>query len=313
MASKLAVKKKLSKKRKCVILNDHKGSRAGGRAAQLQGATLEWIGWNPKVPNSKAYERFERYRGARTLEEFQSLGGLLVDLNHDVQKGFVWGATNSKRQRADVSNVLKRPAGRSLHTGPLVVACLGDSNTKARGSESWPEQLQQLLAASAGPGAYRVRAFGVGGSHAAATSGSGVRHYQALPKCSQALACCADVYVVMLGTNDAWHLKGDPHGVAGGLSDLLEALSLQRPASSHKRKPEMILVLPPGTKPGRLANNLKSIVHPSICQLARERHGVRLASPLLPSNTTVYKDDLVHLTARGAFRIAQAVARVILP
>ena len=44
---------------------------------------------NPKKVGSESHARYEKYKGAKTVEEFFALGGLPVDLRHDFQKGFL--------------------------------------------------------------------------------------------------------------------------------------------------------------------------------------------------------------------------------
>lgn len=50
---------------------------------------VEYVAENPKRKNSKAYERFEKYKKAKTIAEFFSLGGTRGDLRYDEHKGFV--------------------------------------------------------------------------------------------------------------------------------------------------------------------------------------------------------------------------------
>ncbi|KAH8095679.1 hypothetical protein JL720_2998 [Aureococcus anophagefferens] len=44
---------------------------------------------NPKRPQTKSWERYEKYKAATTVGEFLDLGGTLADLAHDTGKGFV--------------------------------------------------------------------------------------------------------------------------------------------------------------------------------------------------------------------------------
>ena len=44
---------------------------------------------NPKQANSKSFNRYERYKLARTRGEFASLGGLAADFAHDLAKGYI--------------------------------------------------------------------------------------------------------------------------------------------------------------------------------------------------------------------------------
>ncbi len=44
---------------------------------------------NPKRPGTASHERYERYKGAKTLDELLELGGSRADFNHDKAKGFI--------------------------------------------------------------------------------------------------------------------------------------------------------------------------------------------------------------------------------
>ena len=44
---------------------------------------------NPKRPGSASHRRYEKYKHARTRDEFSRLGGSAADFNHDSRKGFV--------------------------------------------------------------------------------------------------------------------------------------------------------------------------------------------------------------------------------
>merc|ERR1712154_673534 len=108
--------------------------------------------------------------------------------------------------------------------------------------------------------------------------------------------------------NDAGHQTGDPNGVEEGLSTLVTAL-YDAAAAARMLLPSVFLVLPPGAKTGRLNENLKQIVHPSIRRLAAARK-VQLVDPRLPPADS-YKTDMVHLTSKGARRVAQRLAASI--
>jgi len=284
-------------------------------AGQLPKSTLlQWQGWNPKTPGTAAFARFAAYSAAITVAEFFELGGLSMDLNHDLRRGYVWVKRKLKRPASNLSvnafeQVPKRPAGCVSVAQPIQVACLGDSNTKSRGPESYPERLQRLLVKQAGPHVYTVRSFGVSGATAAVTSRCG-KLYMSQRQFTSALAWGAQVYVVMLGTNDAWHRGGDPAQVSPGLSDLLASLS-DAAVAATTRSPSVFLVLPPGAKAGTLAENLKSIVHPAIGRLAVASSIAQLVDPSLSPRTS-YKEDMVHITAQGAAKIAQVAAAAIL-
>ena len=53
------------------------------------GWVLEFLQENPKTPGSKSFQRYERYKGARSVAEFRGLGGTTADLRYDEKKGFL--------------------------------------------------------------------------------------------------------------------------------------------------------------------------------------------------------------------------------
>ena len=58
------------------------GSPAGSQPIQIQQD-------NPTRIGSEAYLRYERYKAARTVQEFLDLGGTKTDLKYDRNKGFI--------------------------------------------------------------------------------------------------------------------------------------------------------------------------------------------------------------------------------
>ena len=73
----------------------------------------------------------------------------------------------------------------------------------------------------------------------------------------------------------------------------------------------LLVVLPPGAKAGRLATNLRETVHPALRELAA-RGGAALIKPSLPT-PAAYREDLVHLSLKGAAAVVSAVAEKFLP
>lgn len=63
---------------------------------------------NPKRPDSKSHERYERYKSATNLAEMLALGGTRADYNHDLKKGFITLAGGAAP--AASSGGAKRPA-----------------------------------------------------------------------------------------------------------------------------------------------------------------------------------------------------------
>ena len=50
---------------------------------------MEFLQENPKTPGSKSFQRYERYKCARSVAEFKELGGTAADLRYDEKKGFL--------------------------------------------------------------------------------------------------------------------------------------------------------------------------------------------------------------------------------
>ena len=47
------------------------------------------IDYNPKSPGSKSYDRFALYRVGMTVSEFIAVGGLMNDIRHDTERGYI--------------------------------------------------------------------------------------------------------------------------------------------------------------------------------------------------------------------------------
>ena len=65
-----------------------KESKVAASAVE-DGWVLEFLQENPKTPGSKSFQRYERYKGARSVAEFRGLGGTTADLRYDEKKGFL--------------------------------------------------------------------------------------------------------------------------------------------------------------------------------------------------------------------------------
>lgn len=90
-----------------------------------------------------------------------------------------------------------KPVDVATYTGPIKLACVGDSITQGVGAEkgkSWPDQIQKLLGDK-----WQVRNFGVSGS---TLMNAGDKPYQKEGAFKQAIAFTPDVVVIILGTND---------------------------------------------------------------------------------------------------------------
>ena len=144
--------------------------------------------------------------------------------------------------------------------------------------------------------AYRVENFGKSGATAGETEG---KSYACAPAYTKALTFAAHTYVVMLGTNDAWH--GEPHKTEAGLTTLIQRL---------QEVGSVLLVMPPGIKGGRMTTNFADIVHPAIRKVAVACR-IPLIEPLLLKSQEAYNPDRVHLSRAGARCLAEAVAKAL--
>eukprot|EP00928_Gymnodinium_smaydae_P084073 TRINITY_DN67319_c0_g1_i1.p1 TRINITY_DN67319_c0_g1~~TRINITY_DN67319_c0_g1_i1.p1 ORF type:complete len:227 (-),score=16.00 TRINITY_DN67319_c0_g1_i1:139-819(-) len=218
----------------------------------------------------------------------------------------------------------KRPAS-AISSSPVRIACLGDSNTVGGGLgrlHAYPALLQKHLDLLIGAGVFEVKGFGVNGATAANTSGK--KCYMKQTRFIDAQAFQAHICVIMLGTNDAWHLQGEPDKVSSGILALIERLrgDLADDIGTTSLYPQFILVLPPGEKPGRLRENLRNVVHPALralaktfqqpTQLKRREHyfKVVLVEPPLDVPKS-YRADLVHLSSQGAEATAHCISSAI--
>ncbi|CAE7258457.1 axeA1 [Symbiodinium natans] len=219
---------------------------------------------------------------------------------------------------------MKRPSGTSARpaqdakrrdcreeSGPVRIACLGDSNTVGGGlgkTGSYPAQLQRHLNEEAGMGTFVVKPFGVNGAVAVATPGK--KCYEHQQRCADAAAFAPHIFVVMLGTNDAWHRAGEPQKVGDSIMALLDRLEKARSPLPLNRRCPFFLVLPPGAKDGRLRDNLAQHVHPELRRVAKARADTTLVDVLVSSDG--YRPDAVHLSKQGAGQVASSVATAIL-
>ena len=70
------------------------GSKAKGKillkfppVAPNQKITVRWT--NPKKEGSKSWHRYEKYKHAKTKQEYRDLGGTAGDFNFDGQRGYI--------------------------------------------------------------------------------------------------------------------------------------------------------------------------------------------------------------------------------
>ena len=64
--------------------------------SKYSGVAIEFNMKNPKKKNSATYQRYEKYKQAKTKEEAIKLGASLSDINYDIDKGYAKLLDNSK-------------------------------------------------------------------------------------------------------------------------------------------------------------------------------------------------------------------------
>lgn len=207
-----------------------------------------------------------------------------------------------------------------LHRLPSVkadarrVACVGNSITDGFGigapdREGYPAQLQRLL----GTG-YCVRNYGVSGR---AVLNKSDRPYQKEQAWADAKAFCPDIVVVKLGTNDSKAVNWESHGKEfqadlQGLVDQLKALP---------SKPTIYLCNPIKAGNTPKAGDQKAIrdsvteaaILPVIAKVAKKNKlkVIDLRPVIDPTSRDDMQRDGIHPTAKGAGKIAKAVAEAI--
>jgi lysophospholipase L1-like esterase len=263
--------------------------------SDLGGSRLTWlVATNPKKKGASSYKRFQKYRGAKTIGAFMKAGGTSKDLLEDISHGYV--KVHTAVQSKDYT-VVK-------------VACLGDSNTTGSGlrKRSYPHRLQQslnvkFLRYGRISSAVLVRGFGVSGAHAA----PGKNHYGSTKKFSQALAWKGNIYVIMLGTNDAHQAQGSPSEVSQSLEALVNKLRAKCPHCAP------VLVLPPGCNSERCVQNMEDTVHPGIRSLGKKLGVTGVDPEITKTNARLYlREDKIHLSQGGAQKTANKLAQTIM-
>lgn len=269
---------------------------------------LTWQTRNPKKKNSLAYKRYNKYSKSKTLAGFYRLnteGAVGQDLRSDLDHGYVQLEGAAKRtiqaQRASLAKIK--------------VACLGDSNTTGSGlgKDSYPNRLQALFRGKKIFGGDKVVVSHFGVSGARAVYAANRIHYMSQNKFKAALAWKADIFVVMLGTNDAHQGTGEPEKVEKALEKLTNKVK------SSVSNAKVLLVLPPGggsaaaqsdnqSRRRRCTSNMEDKVWPGIRRLAT-KSGYPAIDPILHNGHL--RGDGVHLTKSGASKIAGKVRNAI--
>lgn len=180
---------------------------------------------------------------------------------------------------------------------PKNIICVGDSITYGYGvsdSESYPSILAQLMGENT-----RVLNYGVNG--ATGTSDNAMS-YSSLSVYSLCQESEADVYVVMLGTNDAHENFWDKEKYISSMKSMLDAFKSANPNA------EFYLMQPPAVFSSGISDDIiKGELHDSVSELAKEYKAKLIDLYAITENNESFFSDGVHPTADGYATIAQEV------
>jgi len=271
---------------------------------------LTWQAQNPKQKNSLAHKRYNKYSKSKTLADFYRLNtharySVNEDLRSDLDHGYVQLEGAAKRkivaQRASLAKIK--------------VALLGDSNTTGSGlgKDSYPNRLKAMFRCKENFGGDKIVVSHFGVSGARAVYAANRIHYMSQCKFKAALAWKADIFVVMLGTNDAHQGTGEPEKVEKALEELTNKVK------SSVSNAVVLLVLPPGggkaaapsdnqSRRRRCTSNMEDKVWPGIRRLAT-KSGCPAINPMLVNGHL--RGDGIHLTKSGASKIARKVRNAV--
>lgn len=190
-----------------------------------------------------------------------------------------------------------------------VIACIGDSITFGTGSEdpatqSYPARLQELL----GNG-YDVRNYGKAGC---SLTSKGVC-YTKRPEYQDALASCADVYIVMLGTNDSYADIWDAAEYEECLNTLLDELQAANPDTV------IYLMIPPHVyidkevRPHSQENDIIGGELRAVLESVSQERSTGLINlfDYTEDRVDLYCQDLLHPSADGYIELANYIASCI--
>ncbi len=180
---------------------------------------------------------------------------------------------------------------------PKNILCVGDSITYGYGvsdSESYPSILAQLMGENT-----RVLNYGVNG--ATGTSDNAMS-YSSLSVYSLCQESEADVYVVMLGTNDAHENFWDKEKYISSMKSMLDAFKSANPNA------EFYLMQPPAVFSSGISDDIiKGELHDAVSELAKEYKAKLIDLYAMTENNESFFSDGVHPTAEGYATIAQKV------
>ncbi|KAL3936352.1 MAG: hypothetical protein SGBAC_008315 [Bacillariaceae sp.] len=194
----------------------------------------------------------------------------------------------------------------SPSVAPIRVACAGDSLTRGtsgvRNGVSYPHQLQGLLG-----GGFETRNYGRNAMTAIADLDVS---YIKTSQYRDSLAFDADIYLLMLGTNDSLHWGPHSHKFQAGLKFIIDQVRNTSPGV------RIILAIPPWAKTNTygIENNiLANDIHPKIRQVALAQQVELVDMYTATSNRSyLYTIDNLHLNAEGYRTLAEVWEKQIL-
>ena len=192
--------------------------------------------------------------------------------------------------------------------GPSIIACLGDSITygsgvsETRDTESFPAFLQQLTGDS-----WQVINYGM---RRRTMQDAGDYPYRAEAYYQQALADEADIYILMLGTNDTKPYNWNAERYAADLADTVRSFQ------ALPSRPLVILMQPPRCFPGRNGEEhpydidnerIRTEVYDIIGRTAEETGASLIDLYSFTEDHSEWFPDGVHPSAEGNLEIARLI------
>ncbi|MBI9019254.1 MAG: hypothetical protein JEZ07_18535 [Phycisphaerae bacterium] len=202
------------------------------------------------------------------------------------------------------------------YTGPVKVACVGDSITYGAGiddrdANSYPAQMQALLDNFFGSGKFQVGNFGHSGARVSHTQ---AKWYKKFPEYTASIAFAPDIAIISLGINDcsAYQWQGNaPHFIA----DFKSLINDYRQANPNVKiwLTTLMPVVPPYRDDYYIIVNQNRITADKLIKQIAEEENVSLIDLYTPliSEPGVYATDGLHPDKTGAAIIAEKVARSI--
>lgn len=248
---------------------------------------------------------------AKTVENPEWIG---EDGIHFTQEGYkAFGEfvyENVKDLIAEGSNSI--PESEITEASPIVIGCVGDSITYGSGSEkrekdSYPALLQTMLGDE-----YEVDNFGCSGGTLQA---EGDNPYRIRKPFERSLDAKAQIYIIMLGTNDCKEKNWNPERYEAQWPELLEAYKEANPDT------EFILMTPPHAYIAEGKDSIAFDIHEEYLDEAAEivtRVGEEYDIPVVDirsftENKPEWFVDGIHPNNNGYVEITQFIYDSILP